>query len=131
MGPASGASDLYFDKFSVNMSSSIEVGFTATLFDFYQYDIRGTFVPFDLTPLMVTLRIVRPEAMIFSGKPFDLNVQLGYRVKLAEIGTSTTVNMKGIKKSFVDWFKDLAAGTNTYTIYPSQYSDLVYNSKPN
>ena len=80
---------------------------------------------------MVTLRIVRPEAMIFFGKPFDLNVQLGYQVKLAEIGTSTTVNMKGIKKSFVDWFKDLAAGTNTYTIYPSQYSDLVYNSKPN
>ena len=38
MGPAAGASDLYFDKFSVNMSSSIEVGFTATLFDFYQYD---------------------------------------------------------------------------------------------
>lgn len=65
MGPASGKSDLYFDKFSVNMTSSAEVGFTFTFFDFYQYDIRGSMVPFDLTPLMITLRIVRPEAMIF------------------------------------------------------------------
>ena len=131
MGPVSGKPELYFEKFSVNMTSSAEVGFSATFFDFYKYDIRTEFTPFDITPLIVTLRVVRPDAMIFSGSSFDFNIQLGYRIKLLEMSPSTTVNMKGIKRSFVNWIKDLTTSSNpSYTIYPSSLSHLDYHNKP-
>jgi hypothetical protein len=122
--------NLAFEKFSFNISSLAKVTFKNTFFDFYNYDIELSIIPFDVVPLFASLQYVRPEAFIF-GTNFDMQFAFGYSFRALDFKLFSSHNMKGINKSFVDYFIDLAENKNSYTIYPASLAELVYADPAN
>lgn len=128
-GPVSGKPELYFAEIGVKLYSLIRVQFDITLANMYKYTVNMKCTPFSVTPIKLTTRFVRPEAVAAGTHPFDINIKGSHSVSLLQHKVYTTTNMALPKRSFVDWFIAALNG-QSYMPIPTSFADFVYNPLP-
>ena len=109
---------IFFEEVGFNVATQVSVAWHFEFLEAYMFHVDMTFVPVDVTPLNLRLRMVRPE-YVLTGTPFDIGLEGSHDLSLLKLDTTWTGDLKMTTVSIVDWIMTLADGTMTNQIYPT------------
>lgn len=98
-----------------------------TFFDIVKFQVDFELVPFDVAPVIFTIQYVRPEAIVFDGTPFDLQVNFAHSLTLVDVSVSTGKYVRMMANSLVDFAVDAISGTNSWTPFPADIEDYPFS----
>lgn len=110
--------EIFYEELGFGVSTTVDVAWHFEFLQAYKFDIDMSFVPLDVTPLSLKLRVVRPEYVLM-GTPFDIGLVGSHDLSLLAYTTSFAGDLKMFTVSIVDFIISHLDGTMTDHIYPT------------